>query len=447
MNLTDEQAEDPSALFDIHLSEVNIEDLAKDPDAHIPFSVAANALGKNINTMFSQADTLMADIEKFRFQMGNYFMNVWRNSMKYQRYWREEYLTDFLDWPMLSFPVECEDVHCKRHARWVMAPRFFAPSFGIQIPMAGGFGLQLCNQYTRLAFPLEIEEATALQVASTLDLSVIGNKIIGPSLPFCWSKIPGIAEDVDATAHHPSVYIKNNEAARPWLANQGVNPWEKNPIPSENMAFDTPPELTVDNKEFVAAWAVLKETGRIGLFHHSLQNSREAAMFLATMLRGVKCFFVNSVEDEFYYKNIRRTLAGRFQDSSVSKSQYIYCHNGNDLILEQLQKAAVVVLDMNHGGIDSEIVGKLFDYRGVMIVVNTDPMMDYTTDNFLCPRIYGLAGFPVFDSELFPVETNNRTYVANKQNENSYVALIKSMKDNVKTATYESIKELFLRTD
>ncbi len=428
-NVPEKYHEDPRPLFEGEFRTADAMQFdSEENQSDVPFARKAKRMHETVVDLFKQTEEIEKDLYQFRMQVANHFLMKWQHSQRYKKYWREEYLEAFLEWPMFTFPVDCEDIHSKRYGRWVMSPRFFQPMFGFPVPVGGGFILQLVNQFTRLAFPLEKDEAQALFVPEVFDIEVHGQKLIGPSLPFVWKNIPGLIEDQDATENWISVTIDNDAATRPWLANHGIKPWSDVPLLPAELAFAEVPPIFYETEGYTEVWRRFSEAGRVGIVWSRLREARMAAVLSAKMMRGIKAVFIHGDEDKTYYKEIIREVAASIRTESFA-NEWVFLTNESDIRWDRMTAVRVCIVDCCRE-LDTDMIEKLYQFRGRIIGVTTDGLMDFHKENIVAPQVYGLFGNPCFETQCFPVETKS-SVMGNSVNENHYTALLASMRKDI----------------
>lgn len=359
----------------------------------VPFWKLATDTGSLVKQLFQQIDLMKREVEKFQSTIGAHFLGEWAASNRFAQNWYGGYLQEFLEFPFTAIPVRCDDPLAAQYGRWILAPKFFNPGIGIKLHHTGGFRLELLNSYTRMMFPLETKWCDYLGIPPPLDLSVIENKIIGPSLPFCWRDIPGLVEDRDHTEDWTSVYMTRCQEARLWLAQHGVNPWGKRTIELPELnASDLEPEIT-KQPPYLRAWQKFCQQGRLAVFWPSIMESRKFAHLAAMMLKGVTCIFLAGHRDQAVWNNLFDSYSARMR---LSFSKLVFFDNETPAMWDAILRSKSVVIDLAHGT-DPAILDQFFNYHGRLMIINSDPIMDYFTTNTLIAKVFALTGSQVFE--------------------------------------------------
>jgi len=384
---TEEPASDEPGISEIE----NIDDTKK----VIPFWQLATRAGNLVRELFNHMEIMRGEVDKFANSVAEHFAIKWHWATRFAQHWRKPHLQEFLDWPFTSVPIIADDEPAKEYGRWILAPKFFDPGIGIKLHHFGGYRLELINAYTRMEFPLETDWVEKLGVPSNLNLEVKGNKVLGPSLPFCWKDIPGLVEDSDSNEEWTSVYMHDPRATRIWLAQHGIRPWEKSRIPFSHLT-DMELEREISKSPlYLSAWRKLSQNGRLAVFWPSIMESRRFACLAGMMLRGTTAVLVSTNEDKFSWQGLY-SQATSYQEIRTPY-QFVYLTNHEKRVWEAVLQCKSIIIDMA-GELDVSVLDYFFDYHGVLIIINSDPISDFFSTNLIIAKVFALTGWQVFEA-------------------------------------------------
>lgn len=363
-----------------------------------PFYQRTVDIGRLTIEILDNINFLKEDIKQFEANVATFFQGQWKYFDRFSECWDERHIREWIEFPFTVIPVVSEDLLASRYGRFIMAPKFFYPNFGFRVPQAnGGMRVFLINQFTRMNFPLETFFCEKFDLPETLDLRVVGNKVIGSSLSLCYKDIPGLAPDSDNTEEIISVYIRDSSRARQWLANHGVVPWSKSPVKKSEMNFDEPQTSITDSEIFTKAWNKFCEYGRAGIFWSDAMASRRFATLVGLMLKGTTVVFIPGQKERIAWD----ATYGMTGERIISRSnELVFFKNGDPVVWDAVMRTRSAIIDM-HGGIDTEILLRMYDYPGRLIVLCPDPILDFHTLNVQASRVHGLCGFGIFENQDF----------------------------------------------
>jgi hypothetical protein len=355
----------------------------------------AKKLGELTVEMYAKLSEMETDLNAFRESIADAFMNAFDKSSVFQ-YWNSMGLTEFIRNPYIAIPVRCEDSLAASYSRWIIAPKFFEEKIGVPVEASGGFRLYIINQYTRMSKHLDAFQCKLFgDIPESLDLKVYGRKLIGSSLPMCWRDIPGLREDSDSTSECVSVYMDNPCLSRQWLARHGVNPWEDKPVKDEDMLTIKLDELIAKNPQFKEAWDLFIAHGRVGVFWNDALEARRFCYLAAFMLKGVVPVFVESNAYKMLWSGLYAEVGTKNTSSSV-RNKLIFTRNGEAVVWEHVLSCQTIIVDA-YGELDSDIVDKLFYFKGRIIIIGNDYILDANNRNVIAPIIHGLSVYNVTD--------------------------------------------------
>lgn len=356
----------------------------------VPFWQLANDLGENIEAMIEGVNALKKEIDKFAEQLIPYFKSEYKYATVFNEHYRTKYMGEFLKNPFTVVTINCKDDLATQYSRWIISPKFYDPRLGIKVRTTGGMRLELMNQYTRMNnTDLNYKLCEELKLPPTLDLRVQENKIIGGSLPMCWKDIPGIAEDKDSNEEWRSVYIRDSYQARQWLARHGVPAWEASTFTPENLNTRRLDDELSSVPLFINAWKKFLHSGRMGIFWSNIPESRKFAANVAMMVKGITPVFVSGEKDEINWKGI-------YGSGTTMHREAVFFKNGEFPAWDTIYRTRMIIVDM-HGELDSEVLTRLYGYKGKLLLISNDPFMDFQGENILASLVYGLLNTSIHD--------------------------------------------------
>jgi len=359
----------------------------------IPFFDTASQVGIYTRRVFGLVGLLHKQIDTFTETVARFFETKWKWAERFKRCYKRAYMQEFLDMPFYAMECPAEDELSAQYSRWIISPKFFDPAVGFHVDHSAGCRLELVNQYTRIYFPLETDIAQGIGVPEQLDLKVVSNKVIGASLPSCWDKIPGVVKDQDFTDEWPSVYIREPELARLWLARHGVRPWEPRAITPKELHLKEAYDAMYDDDLMAKAWERFTRYGRLGIFWSDVMHARRFAMLAGLMMQGITSIFVANHEDRMAWDSL---YVGMGTGHHRAANELIFFRNGDPIQWKAIMKTKMTIVDMT-GGIDISVLERLLAYEGRLLILCSDPIMDFDTENLLAPYVHTLAGFGIFD--------------------------------------------------
>lgn len=371
------------------------------------YNVLAKQLKENLKQGIALVAKMEIALEQFASDMERDMRKSVGQAVVFKKYWRLEYVKDFISEPINSIELSLENQDLANGTRLVFSPNFLAVNFGIPISTSKGMRSELVTPFTRISRSINGAYAEALGLPDEPKLFVHGKKIIGRELSYLWNQIPGIIQDIDSTPQDPSVVI-NDCSAREWLALRGVRPWAINPIKeiltsdqfnSSEVIFET--EIL---PEFSMPWIKLEKCGRVGVWWNNVVMLRKFGLFCLEQIRGAKLILTCGSKDEVHWKSIDSSLNRKgvtFKDNSVVFECFV---NIDDI--EEYLSYNVIVLDLCNIPWDRKklldnlysVLYGLFKYNGVLVVLGNDPILDLEGDCSLHIKSHTLAGFEIYDN-------------------------------------------------
>lgn len=358
-----------------------------------PFWALARDLQLLTRRSVAKLQQIHNELDAFKRVVLDFFYNEWKYAKRFQKGWNKGYIQEFIDFPYITIPVQCEDALAASYARWVIAPKFFEPGLGFKVYNNGGFRLELMNQYSRSLFPVESHIIKRLGLPSDYDLRVLGNKLLGSAVQLCWQDIPGLVEDADSSAQWRSVFIARSQLAREWLVQHGIKPWSAAPL-KENELHEV--ELSEDIKDtalFRRAWKDFSRYGRLGIYWNNQLHARKFATIAGLMVKGVTAVFTATHKERMAWDS----LYSIWHNKTVNHAnEFCFFLNGDSVRWDAVMKTKMVIVDL-YGELDMEILQRLFNYSGRVLVLCDNPLLDFATTNAEAPTVHALAGYANFE--------------------------------------------------
>lgn len=297
--------------------------------------------------------------------------------------WDWGYVLPFIKQPFLALPMHCDDPNQRYYTRLVVAPFFYRSLMGFPIHSFGGFHAQIVNSYSRLFFPLERWMTQVLESPANLQLEVVGNRIIGPSLLHCWKEIPGTVTDDFHKPDEPSVVMREPAEARGWLAQHACIPWQATPIPKDHIAFGALKILEYE-EAYKEPWRRFAATGRLLASCDAINYGRGFAAAAGIAVKGATLVIVPNDTARQEWKETLRI-------NTFSGAAPFAIHTWEDF--QRTDTLNVVPMLIVEWGPDmpDEFLAQLHLYTGKLIVLIRDPLVDAMDDNVLAPLLYGLT--------------------------------------------------------
>lgn len=374
----------------------------------LPFATLADGLGTLVKDLFQQSEFMQSEIEKFKNQIGGFFKSQWKYAEQFRSQWIEMYLQEFMNFPFVGIPIDCDDQLASKYARLILTPKFFDTGLGIKAAGRGGFRLELMNQYTRMNLDFPVEIAQELEIPPSLDLRVLGNKILGGSVQFCWKDIPGTVEDHDSSESLRSICFSNPAVARLWLAKHGVRPFAPNPVLENNLNFRQVDDTIIHSPSYLPAWKLFVKTGRIGIFWEAAMAARRFAVLVGLALIGTTPVFVVGDHERAAWTGLYTNFG--MEGSTVMANKLVYFKNGDHVVWDSVLKSKSVIVDLHcsHEGesgkeIDVTVLEKLMSYEGRVVLIGPDPFLDFNRENDRAALVHALAPWQIYE----PAEWEN----------------------------------------
>lgn len=365
------------------------------------FSDRVHEIEATLVAGMQQINVLNQEIDTFE---QSFFEHVTSQVDKFNSFgrWDAGLLAEFIHFPFGNLHIQCDNHLASKYCRLLFSPRFFNPYAGFQLQSSGGFQIELINQYSRMNFVINKSLCDYLEIPHNLDLQVIGSpqstKIVGSSLPHCWKDIPGTITDHDHTSDNPSVRIcvevEQNQEAKIWLARHGIIPWPKNHIQPEVIRTNEHLAYIREHEVWNKVWQKFVGNGRLGNFSQDMMGIREFAVYAGLCIKGVKTVVLSRTEDEAIW----RTLVG-LPGREYARQEFIYITPDQPVRMEDVKDSRMVIVDHLYD-VNQDWMLKLFDYRGHLLLLSSDPLMDCFTDNETAALVHALCGWEVYDYQI-----------------------------------------------
>ena len=383
-------------------------------DARInTFYGRAEQLSGMLRQMLELTGTLQNDISQFQRNIEDHFKDSLRISSIFGKNYDPGFLQEFIVNPFVSVPVHCTDKLAKEYTRWLISPKFFKPDLGVQLHGTGGFRLELINSYTRLTRPGTNVLWQYLGVPRNMNLEVYGRKIIGSDLRFTNNDIPGIDNDVDHCPEWPSVVIEDSLSARSWLAAHGILGWQKIPMVKDDV-YNVNHDMFASHPFMQAAWKRFRSCSRFGIFWPRMIDARKFSAYASSLIKGIKLVIIGNQDYKVFWQDEIK------YGGHVMTGSYVYAANKEEVGVDVMNKEATCVIVDVSSGVDPGRLEALYDYKGKLLVVGSDPLMDCEEENEYARLVYGLV------SDISYEHANDVTAEWNPKLMNPHSELVKS---------------------
>jgi hypothetical protein len=297
--------------------------------------------------------------------------------------WDWSYVLPFIKQPFLALPMHCDDADQRYYTRLVMAPFFYRGLVGFPVHTIGGFHAQIVNSYSRLFFPLERWMAQVLEAPANLQLEVVGNRIIGPSLLHCWKDIPGTVTDDFHKPDEPSIVIREQAEARGWLVKHAVPGWQAVPIPDSLIAGGAL-RLLEQEERFRQPWKRFAASSRMVAACDAKNFGRAFAAAASIVVKGAT--LVICPDDAAMQEWNEALRINQFAGAAP-----FAIHTWEDFRhVDSINVVPTLIVEWGPDMPD-EFLAQLHLYTGKMIVLIGDPLVDAMDDNVLAPLLYALG--------------------------------------------------------
>ena len=301
--------------------------------------------------------------------------------------WDIGFVKEFIEKPFLVFPVETDDPEIRPYCAYIAAPKFFKQRYGVPLPCSGGFFFELALPYTRFSNCAVPEWLLKfINLAPSLELEVVGDKIIGPSLGNCWADIPGVVNDDDHTESHPSIKIHKQREARTWLARHGVPPWGDTPFARGDYST-----LGLEDKIAARVLSAVTKHGRVGLLWWDNLYAMGIALQIASKIHGGKLFISGSDDLALIWEATRGYGPKHQRDGSFMWAKYQDIRDSS-----VLSQTSCVFVNYGDGSIPLEFMESLYKYAGPLVVLTGNPVLDALAMNDEAEIIFGLVAHNVY---------------------------------------------------
>lgn len=361
----------------------------------ISFQNRARQISAHLINGMKLISNLRADIDNFEHAMYAHMSEEKRIAAAFGR-WDGQALKAFTINPISVVQVGCDDDLMQKYTRLIVSPAFYQPRCGFMLsdPGIGGLIVELMNPYSRLNFPITDALAEQIGVPPNLDLIVTGSKIHGSTLPHCYKDIPGTIEDGDHTKEHPSISVHPSPEygylARQWLAQHAVVPWSKRYLRDDMIRFNEPLGEVMKDEGAKHIWKRFKSSGRTAVFSSNIIDARRMVAKVIAAIKGLKLIIYGN-EDEratwgtLYPQNAARDIA--------------YMGPEDHFTLNAIKEVYTIVVDNVHQ-VEVERLIQLYGYTGYLIVICSDPLLDFATDNDNAAIVHSLVNCSCFDLEV-----------------------------------------------
>lgn len=356
----------------------------------ISFRERADAIAGHLAGGHECIQSLKFDLEQLAEAMTIQFEGEWGALTSFQRFWHPTHTNQFIKQPFLALHTLAHNEFVRQRTRLVLHPKFFVPELGLFVPGTGGLLAQLITPYSQFSFPVERWMASILDLPEAFQLRVSGDKIIGKHLFSCWADIPGTVTDSDHEPDAPSIKIKNGLAARQWLATLGVPPWTNMPL---ERGVDFLPS-GIDFFKYTAtpahrrAWTEFAEKGKLAYIVPTADqrvSGWEFAMTVGAYGLGQKLCLITDPQRKDLYTSLWKENTGPTTMSRAFHWKVI--QDQQDLADTPWESFRYVFVDYTQD-MPIEICRSLAEYRGRVIIITDDPLMDTLEANVQASHFY-----------------------------------------------------------
>ncbi len=291
-------------------------------------------------------------------------------------------LQHFLRAPVCALPVSLGKDETEDYYRLIILPQYIQRRVGIPLCSYGGFYVQLMTPYTYHCFPRWnwMMKSTNQRVAPKIN--VFGDMIRGQDLLYLRDPIPGTYLAEASIPSDRVLMIEDQELARKWLSAHACKPWGR--VPKQHgVAHGNVNSMLTDRKDWASPWRRFCEQGRLACFWPSHRVMVEFARRAALSINGVTLVIAGHERTKEFW---RLPVADR-----MAHTKQIRVYETFELDFPKcLETAAVVVIDA-WDGFPMEIAKHLWNYRGRLIILAQDPLLDILDDHEVAREVYGLT--------------------------------------------------------
>ena len=368
-------------------------DYWKPVDGQVSFKDRCNSIAGNVAMALQTIATLRSDLDQLEEKMQEQILAEWGMLSSLVRIWNPASVQEFIRSPFLSIPVAAQDELVTARTRLLLHPNFFPVEIGIPVKTHGGINAQLLTPFVYASFPVEVWMHALMETKAPPRLRVTGDKIIGRDLFYAWAGIPGTVTDDDHLPEAPSIRIQDQVEARAWLIKNAIRPWGVPPL-TEETAYKAGWRYFESQENSILphhrkAWKRFVEYGRLALFFESNWEAWEFAASASSYIMGKKLCITSSPEKQAATlessKEARRVSSG----SSLSGFQWNVADKPEAFADLPYDAFKLVIVDYQNMPI--ECLESLYGYKGRLILIGYDPIMDSLDDTYEASLFYGLV--------------------------------------------------------
>lgn len=395
-----EQVQEPDSLVSTGKSEATpgelIDQLAKfsQQDRDLSFRQRADELSALVLASFHVSESLIRDLKRFEETFREDMHLRYEQTHSFRKGWSPAHLEDFLNHPFWVTHLDVTEAMAPQ-SRLFLCPQFYRRLFGVPLEntLLSGFYFQVVLPYFLMGRTLDGWCEQVLQIQPPR-LRVRGTKIEGVDLEVFYAKIPGVVTDEDHTEWTPSIRMERSQHqhARMWLAEHGIAAWEKKETP-ENQLLSYPMRILPEEKgtDYALLQEEFLERGRIAFLceDHDVQIARVKS--LATCYRSIVLVVVPNLD-------ARSTWRGTDIAEEDIWTQRFAFHAWNEFqSLQGWEEFSFVVVDLTESAygtrepIPNSFLSFLYQYRGRLLLLLDDALLDALEENERARHVYGLV--------------------------------------------------------
>jgi hypothetical protein len=359
----------------------------------ISFRERSDAIAGHLAGGLQLIESLRYDLDSLSDAMTRQFSGEWEMLTSFLRLWNPAKIQHFIKQPFLSVPVPSQDEFVKQRSRLLLHPNFFIPDVGCHLNNVGGFYWQLISPYTSFSFPVESWLAAICGIPDSLDIRVVGYKLIGKDLIHCWKDVPGSRTEDEHLVDAPAIRISDSKLARPWLARLGIRPWGDNPLSREKKDECYPScwtyfDSTVPTVSQRLAWEKFEQRGRLAYFAQDRLIAWELAVLLAGFLFGEKLALITNPNHQETYRQLVRESRDTTHHNKTLHWKVV--QHPDDLTEIPWSSFKFVILDY-YADMDPAVLEALYNYTGRLLIIHNDPLLDLAGSNMDAALLHGLV--------------------------------------------------------
>ena len=171
-----------------------------------------------------------------------------------------------------------------------------------------------------------------------------------------------------------------------WLARLGIPPWKMPPL-TESECFRQAWEY-FDNKKENNHWQEFIEHGRIALCYENQRDAWSLALEIGLFLYGKKMVILSSDEQQTNYRSLYQEAKANL--SGTKNFHWKVVKQAEDLIGIPWDELSYLIVDGSES-LPDECLEAIYGYKGRLVLIAPDPLMDLLEDNWTASLTFGLV--------------------------------------------------------